>query len=64
MFVMLRQERDYAKAYPFFNKSMIRLLELADQNLGTQPFFAITPDFIAKFGSAYLMVLTEKMLKG
>lgn len=42
---------------------MIHLLELADQNLGAQPFFAITPDFIAKFGSAYLMVLTEKMFK-
>lgn len=42
---------------------MIHLLELADQNLGVQPFFAITPDFIAKFGSAYLMVLTEKMFK-
>ena len=62
-FVMLKQEKDYAKEYPFFNRSMIHLLELADQNLGVQPFFAITPEFIAKFGSAYLMVLTEKMLK-
>lgn len=60
-FVMLKNERDIAKKYPFFNKSTIRMLELVKQNLDAQPFFEITPDFIAKLGSAYLMALTEKM---
>lgn len=62
-FVLLKNEKDIAKQYPFFNKSTVRMMELANQNLSKQPFFQISPDFIAKFGSTFLMALTEKMFR-
>lgn len=61
-YVMLRNEEDIAKRYTYFNKSTIRMLELVADKLSVQPFFEITPDFIAKLGSAYLMALTEKYM--
>lgn len=60
-FVMLRNEKNIAKKYPFFNKSTVGMKELANQNLSIQPFFESLPDFVVKLGSAYLMELTEKM---
>lgn len=60
-FVMIKNEKDIAKKYPFFNKSTVRMLEMVRQNLDAQPFFEISPDFIAKLGSVYLFALTEKM---
>ena len=60
-YVMLKNEKDIANKYPFFNRSTVRMLELVKQKLDAQPFFEITPDFIAKLGSVYLFALTEKM---
>ena len=62
-FVMLKNEKDVTMQYPFFNKSTVRMMELANQNLSKQPFFQISPDFIAKLGSSYVMALTEKMFR-
>lgn len=50
------------KRYPYFSRSMHRLLEGVYRKLKIQPFFEITPEFIAELGSIYLMVLTEKRM--
>lgn len=59
-FVMLRNDKNLAKKYPFFNKSAVRMMEIANQNLSKQPFFEISLDFVAKFGSAYFFGLAIK----
>lgn len=59
-YVMLKNEEDIAKRYTYFSKSTVRMMELVADKLSVQPFFEITPEFIAKLGYIYLKSLSEK----
>lgn len=60
-YVALTQPENIEKQYPYFNKSTVNMLNGVLAKLKVQPFFEITPDFIAQLGSIYLMALVEKV---
>lgn len=59
-YVALTQPEDIAKQYPYFDQYTVSMLNGVLKKLKTQPFFEITPEFIAQLGSIYFMILTVR----